>query len=135
MADPYKVDPNGFGTAWVEIKHLEALGSLGIEWNTVEIAEMEHQATTILKGNRKATTLQVVLGLDASDPGQAALREAAVSEWTDDIAFRLAFDSSPDAPSRTWFATVFRYDEVFDESGSVMKVLAEMAINSAVVRG
>lgn len=115
-------------SGWVEIGEVEALGLLGIAWQTedAEVDEDNDPSTPLVswtaKRARQAMPMQVVMANDPSDPGQVILAEAAQS--MDHYPFRLDF---PDGgPSRRWLAQVTSLADVFDSANGVIRLQADL---------
>lgn len=115
---------------WVEIGETEALGLLGVEWQTdeAEIAEGPTGGlgvplvTWTSKRAKRALPMQVVMGNDPSDPGQIILAAAARS--TDHYPFRLDFPNA--GPSRRWLAQVISLADAFDGANGIVRLQAEL---------
>ncbi|TJZ93848.1 hypothetical protein FA743_00810 [Paracoccus gahaiensis] len=110
--------------AWVEIGETEAFGTLGGRY---ELHEANHidplgDGYTAMKGVHSPDTMQIVMGLDPTDPGQLLLFNAYRSR--DAFPFRLLF---PDGVTdRQWFALVMSFGEVFDAANNVMRMQADL---------
>jgi len=130
MSSPAEV--SGAGHDWQEITAAESLGFLGISWETHSFTpdDADPQFTVSVKTNMAGQAMQLILALDPEDPGQTRLSEALHSR--SDYAFRLDF---PDGINRRlWRASVISFSEVFDEANSVMKIQADLQINSPITR-
>lgn len=91
--------------------------------------------TRRLKGTRSAGTLDIVCGLDMTDPGQIAL--IAAERAKGDYAFRMVLADAPagGTPSERMFvAQVGSAAEQYDTANSVMKLNASLWINSNIVK-
>ncbi|TNH41280.1 hypothetical protein [Paracoccus haeundaensis] len=129
IADLPTEDPSGMpdvpDASWVEINETEALGSLGGRYDLEEVHGMSDgpgEGYTALKGAHRPDTMQVVLGLDPTDPGQLLLFKAYRSR--DAFPFRLLF--SDRITERRWFAMVLGLGEVFDAANNVMRLQVEL---------
>lgn len=120
---------------WVEITGTTNLGSAGDTAELVSSAQIDRTRVRKMKGTRDAGAMEVVCDLDYADAGQIALIAAEKTNHT--YAFRLVF---PDAPSggtpseRFFVALVMSTAEQFDEANSAMKLNAQLAIDSNIVR-
>lgn len=126
IADLPAYSPGSLPTAgWVEVGELEALGTLGIEWDMAEIdlASMEGGSNFIMqvKHARRSLPMQILMGHDPQDPGQQILRRAALAER--DYPFRLVL---PSGDTRGWFALVIALSDIFDTANSVVKLQADL---------
>ena len=112
--------------AWIEIGETEALGGLGIDWETASAVVMEDcdglPVVQTAKQSRRATPMQIILGNDPTDPGQVILWQAVKSELF--YPFRLVLPDS--THSRQWLALVVSLVEVFDAANAVMKLQATL---------
>ena len=135
IADAPADQPGAFpASGWVEIGETEALGLLGVEFDveTVDLLDCgpEGGSEYALKGVRRRPEMQIVLGNDPLDPGQALLWAASRSR--DSYPFRLVF---PDGvTTRQWFALVIRLGEVFDSANAVMKLQVDLKPTSDIQR-
>lgn len=120
-------------SGWVEIGEVEALGGLGIEWETdgVEVAEgndpMGPLVAWAAKRSRRTVPMQIVMGNDPADPGQIILLAAARS--MDHYPFRLDFPSG--GPSRSWLAQVTYLADVFDAANGMVRLQAELVASAS----
>ena len=90
----------------------------------------ETQSYYAHKGLHRPNTMQVVLGLDAEDPGQILLFKA----YRDNAAypFRLLFPEG--GGRRQWLALVLSLDEVFDAANQVMRIQVDLHPVSEIER-
>lgn len=117
-------------SGWVEIGETEALGLLGVEWDVEDAGYIGCEFRQYVKGMGGRPEMQIVLGNDPLDPGQALLWTAARSR--DSYPFRLVF---PDGTTtRQWFALVIRLGEVFDAANAVMKLQVDLQPDSDIQR-
>lgn len=120
---------------WTEIGETEGLGSAGDTSTEVTFEGINSSRAVRLKGTRNAGAMDVVCGLDPSDPGQIALVAAERSK--SDFAFRVVLADAPNGgtPSeRLFVAQVGSASEQFDTANSVMKLNASLWINSNIVK-
>lgn len=132
--DPYPQAPYG-GVTWVEVKRLEAMGSLGLAWDTEDYTAMgdgDAPVMTTIKTTMRGQVMQIVMGIEDADPGQLLLLDAFHD--TASYHFRLTFGDEPDDPSREWTALVTIFGEQFDNASSVMKRVADLHVTSAIAR-
>lgn len=119
--------------AWVEIGETEAFGNLGGRYELVDTHFMNgtpDEGYAAMKGVHTPDTMQLVLGLDPTDPGQLLLFQAYRS--SNAFPFRLLF---PDGvTNRQWFALVMSFGEVFDAANNVMRMQADLHPVSNVQR-
>ncbi|WOI55130.1 hypothetical protein [Palleronia sp. LCG004] len=124
-----------FSGSWTQIKHVESLGTLGDEATEISFTSIGSNRTRRFKGTRNAPPMEVVTGIDYSDPGQQAL--LAAEKTPHDYAFKIEFnDASPGgSPSERYFiAKVGSASEALDTANNVMKLNASLWVNSNVVR-
>lgn len=109
---------------WLEIGETEAIGTLGVQWQTQEITiydEDEIGTVEIDKTARSAAAMQIVMAADSSDPGQIRLWEAVASIWG--YRFRLLL---PSGEARSFSAIVTSLVEVFDSANSAIRLQADL---------
>ncbi|WP_313349925.1 hypothetical protein [Paracoccus sp. (in: a-proteobacteria)] len=115
---------------WIEIGETEALGMVGVQWGAIDTMHMGSQGEEPIKGLMRRPPVQVILGNDPTDPGQALLWQASRSRAH--YPFRLVF---PDAARwRGWFGLVTGLFEIFDTANSVMKLQADVLPTSVIRR-
>ncbi|MGA0617407.1 hypothetical protein [Paracoccus sp. KR1-242] len=120
------------GAGWVEIGETEALGMIGVEWETAQAlaAGCDDGARLLtVKSHQAPSPMQIVLANDPEDAGQIVLWRAARSP--DHYPFRLV---DANGSTRSWFALVTSLLEVFDGANSIMKLQADLLPTSALVR-
>ncbi|MDR6101016.1 hypothetical protein QE369_001194 [Agrobacterium larrymoorei] len=120
---------------WKEVNEVEALGSVGDTSEAVNFTSVKDARTRTLKGPRSAGTMEVVCGLDGSDPGQQAV--IAAERTIHDYEFRLVFNDAPPGgtPSERYFiAKVMSQSEQYDAANSVMKLNISLGVNSNIVK-
>ncbi|MFC0198881.1 hypothetical protein [Paracoccus rhizosphaerae] len=120
---------------WVEVGETEGLGSAGDTSAEVTFDGINSGRTRRLKGTKNAGNMDVVCGLDPSDPGQIAL--IAAERTKNDFAFRVVLADAPagGTPSERMFvAQVGSASETYDSANSVMKFNASLWINSNIVK-
>lgn len=106
---------------WVEIGETEAFGTLGGEYEVEGFHDVEGRYLAS-KGNTRPTVMQLVLGLDPLDPGQALL--LAAYHHSEAYPFRMLFPDG--ATERRWWAMVTRLGEVFDAANNVMRLQVDL---------
>ena len=120
---------------WKEIGELEALGSVGDTSEAVNFTAISDKRTRTIKGPRSAGTMELVMGIDYTDPGQQAL--IAAEKTIFDYEFRIELNDAPPGgtPSARYFiAKVMSQSEQFDQANSIMKLNASLGVNSNLVR-
>lgn len=120
---------------WVEIKEVEAAGSVGDTSEAVNFTAISDARTKVLKGPRSAGTMELICGIDADDAGQLAIIAAEKTPY--DYAFKVVFNDAPPGgtPSERYFiAKVMSQSEQYDQANSVMKLNASLGVNSNIVR-
>lgn len=129
---------------WTAINNAENLGRVGGEWGTEDMTKTPagdpggpvYEAR--MKVTRKATSMQLILGLNAADAGQGALQAAFDSLHP--FAFRIDFADAPalgPAPTpskRLFIALVTSTDDVLDSANRVVGTACELILQSSVVR-
>nr|WP_111298637.1 hypothetical protein [Paracoccus saliphilus] len=110
---------------WVEVGEAEAFGMLGGRYDLEEAHFMNDAPDggySAIKGVYRPSAMQIVLGLDPADPGQALLFKAYRAR--DAYPFRLLFADG--TTERRWFALVLAIGEVFDAANNVMRLQADL---------
>lgn len=122
-------------TGWTEIGSTEALGSLGVksellDVTTVVCGEVD-PSVMYMKGVQRRSPMPVILGMDPTDAGQVLLRKA-LADQRNAYPFRLVL---PDGTTtRHWWALVFSLSEVFDTANALMKLQIELQPTSPITR-
>lgn len=123
---------------WVEVSPLEGIGTIGQEASEITFDQLNRKRTKVLKGTRRAPTLEITAGLDYSNAGQAQLLTAEGTEHNYPI--KVVFNDAPatgaaPTPSeRLMIGLVMSTGETVDEANSVMRLTSSIAVNSNVVR-
>lgn len=119
------------GGSLVEIGSPESLGAIGGRWDLHE-AGYDHDdwSRRYIKGNMSPGAMQLVFGHDPDDLGQLALWQSYRSDSASEFRLELANGTS----WRQWEALVVSISEGFEEANIVTKMLAELQINSAILR-
>ena len=123
------------GESWVEIAWLESIGQFGDESAEITFDAIGEGRTQKLKGIRNAGNMELVAGVDHTDPGQQAL--LAAEALPNDFAFRVDFNDAAVAgtPSQRFFiGKVMTAREQLDTANNVVKRGGRIGINSNVVR-
>lgn len=136
MADSPGFQPGAVPSgAWVEIGQAEAFGTLGGTWRMTDLEPALNfsdglPAMSHLKTYMERPVMQIVLGNDPTDAGQALLWKA----WRalEAFPFRIVFPDG--ATRRGWSALVIDLQEVFDTANSVIKVQASLRPVSEILR-
>lgn len=91
---------------WTEVKGIEDLGEFGDEAEVVTFTTLEDSRVRKLKGTSNAGAIELVVGRDAFDPGQIALR--AATKTRDTYGFKIELDDAPAAgePSTFYMAAL-----------------------------
>ena len=122
---------------WIEIGETEAFGLLGGSWETLDgtrvgsVLQDGTPARETLKGIYLPGSMQIILGNDPEDAGQALLWRA----FRDRVGlypFRLLWPDG--AKDRQWLARVTALFEVYDAANAVMKLQADLLPASKIWR-
>lgn len=117
-ADQAGAFPSG---GWVEIGETEALGVMGVSSDLIDVTAIGDDGQKHVKGLVRRTAMQVILGDDPADAGQAVLWAASRSRQV--YPFRLSLSSGH---VREWFALVVGISEVFDSANNVMRLQVDL---------
>lgn len=127
---PGTVSESDFSSvAWVQIKDVMSIGTIGDAANEVTYATLEDGRQQRRKGVRDAGTMDLTCGLNASDPGQIALKAAETEQ--DDFAFKIEL---PDGATRMFVAMVGSAQETVNEADNIITLKATLWVNSNTVR-
>ncbi|MBB3289904.1 MULTISPECIES: hypothetical protein [unclassified Rhizobium] len=124
--------------AWVEVKELDTLGTLGDTSQAITQSIIGEGRDKTLKGTRNAGTMEVVTAIDYADAGQLAVIAAEKTPY--DYAFKIVLNDAPATGSdptpsqRLFIAKVMSAAEALDQANNVMKMNISLAINSNIVR-
>ncbi|HWL56407.1 MAG TPA: hypothetical protein VNQ78_06970 [Paracoccus sp. (in: a-proteobacteria)] len=131
IADAPAEVPGAFpASGWVEVAEPEALGVLGVEWEAVEVSDMAIGEVGTLKGVLRRQPMQIILGDDPADPGQALIWAASRSSLS--YPFRLVLPGG--VLTRRWFGLVMAIGEVFDAANSVIRTEVTLQPTSQITR-
>lgn len=126
------------GVTWVEVSPLESIGTIGDNANEITFDSLNRQRTTVLKGTRRAPTLEVTAGLNYDNTGQAKLLEAEASSRNYPIKVTYndapATGAAPTPSERMMIGLVMSTTEQVEEANSVLRLSASIAVNSNTVR-
>lgn len=89
---------------WVEVGEIENLGTVGDTAAEISFDAVNVGRTRRLKGTRNAGTMEVVCGIDYSDPGQLAL--IAAEQTIFDYAFKIVPNDAPPVKTTTITVTI-----------------------------
>lgn len=120
---------------YIAIGEIESIGSFGDTSNEVTFASLSDGRMRRMKGTRDAGTLDLVMGIDYGDTGQAALLAAEKTDYN--YAFKVVFNDAPDGgtPSERYFiAQVGSASEQVDSADSILKLNSSLWINSEITR-
>lgn len=123
--------------SWVQIGMVETIGSFGDTAQSVTFNAVGRRRVIKKKGSRDAGQMDLVMGIDPSDTGQAALRAAEATDF--DYAFKVEFNDKTSASGaanslRYFVGQVLTAAEQLDGADNIMKLNCSVGINSNVVR-
>jgi hypothetical protein len=120
--------------SWVEVGWIENLGAFGDESAEITFDAIGEGRTQKLKGTRNAGNMELVIGVDTSNYGQASLRAAEAQPH--DYAFLVEFNDAPSggSPSERYFiAKVMSAREAPEGANNVVRLNVTLGINSNIV--
>lgn len=121
---------------WVEVGEIENLGSLGDTSNPVNFTAIRDARVRKLKGTRDAGTQSLVIGRDPLNAGQQALIAAELTKF--EYAFKVELDDARSvnhSTSKRYFgALVMGAREEYGTVDNVIKIMTDLAVNTAVVK-
>ena len=123
------------GSTFVEVKGVENLGEFGDENELINFTSLGDGRVRKLKGTADAGTLELVVGRDADDLGQQALRAAAKTKHR--YAFKVELDDAPagaDAKPTTFYfaALVGSARNSIGAANDVVKTTFQLHIDSEI---
>lgn len=122
---------------YVEVGEIEDLGEIGDTAGEVTFTELGNRRVRKLKGSFNAGSLNLVVGYDAGDAGQAAMLAAFPSD--SDYAFKITLNDAVDEDSDATPTTIFFRAKVMSKPlriGAVENVVRRaftLGINSEVI--
>lgn len=119
------------GGSWLTVAEVESLGPAGGQWDVLDLREKDDTGESrFMKAGHAQSQMQIVMGLDGSDPGQIALWSAYQADG--DAQFRIVFPSG--AGTRQFDALVIAMADLINTANEVARVQATLQINSAITR-
>lgn len=120
---------------YVEIGEVEDYGEIGDESSAVTFAAVGDARVRKLKGARDAGTMQLIVGKDALDPGQAALKAAEKTKF--EYAFKIVLADAPDEDytDTTYYfrALVMSQRDRLGTNDNVLRTVFNLGINSEML--
>lgn len=132
------VDADFSSVTWEEVSPLETIGSVGDNASEITFDELGRQRTTVLKGPRRAPTLEISAALNYQNAGQTRLLEAEKTNVN--YPLRIVFNDAPatgSAPTpseRKMIGLIMSVNETVQDANSVLMLTASIAVNSNLVR-
>jgi hypothetical protein len=126
------------GQVWTEVSPIEGAGQIGGQHEEVSFDKVNTSTPNTLprrvklKGTFDAGSMELVFGLDLTDPGQLAVIDAAndKSDW----AFKVDFNDAATPTKRLFVGLVMTATEVLDTANNVKKLNVTIARNSNIIR-
>ena len=121
------------GLTAVEVGEIEDMGGFGDEANIVTFTALNNRRVRKLKGSFDGGNMELQLGRDLTDLGQAALKAAQAAD--DDYGFKVTFNDegtgSPSSPTTVYFrAKVTSFTTSPGNADSILAAAATLAITS-----
>lgn len=127
--------------AWVQISHVEAIGTVGDKIAVESTAQIDLDEPAgparlrKFKSEIDPDAMQIVAALDASDAGQIAAVAAKASPSSYAFKIHLGDAAGGAAPSKRMFtALVVEASDILDAANNVMKFGLSLALDSNIVR-
>lgn len=122
--------------AFTEVGEIENYGDFGDQANEITFTAISDRRVRKFKGSFNAGTLQLTLGRDPSDAGQAAMKTALASD--SDYAIKVMLNDgsagSPSAPTTFYFrAKVMSYTANIGTVENVVRSTVGLGINSPLI--
>lgn len=119
--------------AYVEIGEIEDPGEFGDEASTAEFTAVSDRRVRKLKTTFDAGTMQMTLGRDPSDTGQAAAIAALASDSNFAIKVELGDSGVTNGTTFYFHAQVLSYRTQTGGADSIIKATCSLAINTAII--
>lgn len=121
---------------WVEVGEITSFGEFGASFQQITHTPVGSRRTYKFKGARDDGSLQLTLGRDPSDPGQADLAEALDSDLS--YNFKVELSDRPEGtgalPTRFFFpGKVMSYTANIGSADGVVQSTCQIAIDGAVI--
>lgn len=125
--------------SYTEVAEIENLGEFGDQINQVNFTALADARVRKFKGSKDAGTINLELGLDVDDAGQAALEAARddTSAATEEYAFKVELNDSAGTNPTTYYfrGLVLTAGRItIGSTDSIVKNMCTVAINSAIVK-
>lgn len=124
------------GLAYIEVGEIETFGEFGDQANDVTFTSMGDRRVRHFKGSFDAGQVQLGLGFDITDAGQAAVRAAMATDFDYAVKVTLS-DESDDSgaePSTFYYrAKVMSWRINPQNADSVVRATVTLGINSEIV--
>lgn len=119
---------------WTEVGEVENFGEFGDESSVVTFAAVGDARVRKLKGARDAGTLVLVVGRDAADAGQDALKAAELTKYDYNFKVEIADKSSGGTNSVQYFrGMVMSKRDNLGANDNVVRTTFNIAINTAIL--
>jgi len=136
---PATLDVAGYDAlVWVPIGSIENLGAFGDAASVVTFDDLADGRTKKLKGQRDAGNMELVLGLDDADAGQALLDTAYSDDSVGDYNFKVEFPNklaiNGQNALRYFRGKVFTVRETVETANNVVRKNVTVGISSPIVK-
>lgn len=123
--------------SFTEIGEVESIGEFGDQANEITFTSLNDRRVRKFKGSFNAGTIQMVVGRDPSNAGQADIVEAMASD--EDFNFKVTLNDAPDsganpAPTTFYFrGKVMSYTANIGDAENVVRSSIAIGINSEIL--
>lgn len=119
------------------VGEVESISDFGDAYNSVTFTSLNDRRVRKIKGSADAGTITITIGHDSADTGQSDLETALASD--EDYAFKVQLDDegtgSPSNDTTFYFrGKVMSARTNPGDAENIVRVTAEVAINSAIVK-
>ncbi|MGE4044462.1 MAG: hypothetical protein AB7F35_06390 [Acetobacteraceae bacterium] len=125
-----------FAQTWTEIGSVEAIGEFGRQWDAATFIELYTGRTHKFKSTYNDGQIQITMGQDLSDAGQATLDAAAIALSQDNYGFRIELNDRPSAvggPTTFFFAgKPMSYRTQMGGASQVIRAMSMIEVDSAI---
>ena len=123
---------------WTEISLIESFGEFGRVFDPVNFQAVADGRMYKFKGGYNDGNMQVVMGQDLSDTGQAVVKTASEASTQDNYGFRIELnnaDTSVGGPTTYFFrGLMMSFATAIGSVNNVAKSTANVEINSSIIR-
>lgn len=122
---------------WTEVGLIESFGEFGRQFETVTFVSVAEGRTRKLKGPYNDGQMQITVGLDLADAGQALLSDAADASDQNNYGFRIELNDPPSTvggPTTFFFRGLpMSFRTQMGAANAVVKAMSMIEVNSEIL--